>query len=744
MPHLLVVLREGSIGGAERLVLDSLPSLGEAFEVELTTTPLPGERGEPLTPEDRMKPGLVLRGRADLLYTHLVVPGLLARIGRAFGSRARWVHMVHFDSYDTLPLGRLLRWLDRRWVLPGADRVVAVSPRVADALTAPEGGGLGGVRLLENALALTPAHPPADELERASGPIRLGTVAMLRAEKGIDDLLRALAVLVERGVDATLRVAGDGPERERLERLTEDLGLSERVTFLGFVSPVDEAYRGLDVYLQPSRAESFGLAALESLRYATPLVVSPAGNLPVCAGGGDFGRVADPELPREIALADAVQEVLADRSEWVERAERGRRFWAGQLDGERRLEREVEILRGALLPRVVHVAPLVTHGEGGGLQRQVLLQTRALDAAGHRVFILQRPDPDFRNGDDREERRRRWAHTTRWETGAEGLSGRGSAVRERWLGLRFLLGAIPSLLLRSGRYDVIHAHQLFSPTLVGAVVKTLTGKPLVVRVTASGEGVGEVSQLQRLPFRRARLWALRRIDAAIALTEAMRDELVGAGIAADRVHVIPNSVAIPPEPLTQPRRTGGPYTLLFAGRVSEEKRLDTAIRALAELAARGLDVRLRVVGRADLDRDRSDDLHRLAEELEVSELIEWTGFRPDPEVERAAADAFLLPSRSEGMSNALLEAAAEGMVCVVSDIPQNRAVVSDRGALYFPVGDHEELAGAVAELIRDRDNGGRRASELAGAARARVMARNAPERVAEQVAEIYRRLSTED
>lgn len=735
-PHLLVALREGRVGGAERLVLESLPTLRDAFEVSITTTPLPGERAPPLTPDDLRSPLRLVLGRADVVYTHLFLPGLLARIGRALGSRARWVHALHFDDYSALPLGGMRAWLDRRWVHPAADRLVAVSSRVAEASAGPGGVLPGGVEVLENALDLSAAEAPSPRA--SSAPWRIGTVAMLRREKGVDDLVRALAVLVDRGVDAELRVAGEGPERPRLEQLVDELGLGARVTLLGHLSPVDDAYRDLDVYVQPSRAESFGLAALESLRWSLPLVVAPEGNLPACAGGGAYGVVASPDVPRDVALADAVETALADRAGWSARAADGRAHWSARLDPERRRAREVELLRGALRPRVAHVAPIATHADGGGLQRQLLLQTRALDTRGHRLFLLQRPDPDLRAGTGPGvERARLWSHLTRWEVGPETLSGGGSSGRERRLGLRFALAAIPRLWARRQRYDVIHAHQLFSPTLIGAILKTLTGTPLVVRVAASGPGVGEVDQLRRLPLQRLRRWALRRIDVAIALTDAMREELVGAGLPPERVRVVPNAVEIPATSLSQPRRRTGPYTLLYLGRFSEEKDLPTTVRALALAADRGVNVRLRLVGRADPDRDVTEALVQLAAEVGVADRLEWVGYTTDAASERAGADALILPSRSEGMSNALLEAAAAGMVCVASDIPQNRAVTGDDGARYFPVGDTAALAEVLRELADDRAAGGPLAIRTADAARARVARRNAPERVAAAVAAIY-------
>ena len=76
----------------------------------------------------------------------------------------------------------------------------------------------------------------------------------------------------------------------------------------------------------------------------------------------------------------------------------------------------------------------------------------------------------------------------------------------------------------------------------------------------------------------------------------------------------------------------------------------------------------------------------------LRESVTVTGWVPSVEPYYRANDVFVLPSREEGMSNALLEACAHGRVVVASDIPPNRAVLGDDYPLLFPVGNIEALA----------------------------------------------------
>ncbi|NIP57488.1 MAG: glycosyltransferase, partial [Gemmatimonadetes bacterium] len=257
-PSLLQVCVWARTGGAERIVLRLLRSLDDAYRVALGLVRHlpPAERT--LQWEGRSV-GLreVLFGRWDVVHTHLFLPGLLVRIRRIWDGSFRWVHTVHYQGYDHLSLGRLRRWLDHRFVFPHADVLVAVSPGVRDALS----GRFPRIELVENAVDLSPPGegPEASDTEREDGARRsrdepgqpvsesrgpdgepepgpvVGTVSMLRAEKGVDDLLRALPPLLERHPGLRVRVAGDGPERAGLERTAAELGVGSAVEFCGFV-----------------------------------------------------------------------------------------------------------------------------------------------------------------------------------------------------------------------------------------------------------------------------------------------------------------------------------------------------------------------------------------------------------------------------------------------------------------------------------------------------------------------------
>lgn len=125
-----------------------------------------------------------------------------------------------------------------------------------------------------------------------------------RKVKRIEDVIHTFEI-VQRRVPSKLLLVGDGPERQRLERMTRELGLFEHVRFLGKQDAIEEILAVSDLFLIPSANESFGLAALEAMACQVPVISSNAGGLPevnvhgvtgFLADIGDFASMADSAL----------------------------------------------------------------------------------------------------------------------------------------------------------------------------------------------------------------------------------------------------------------------------------------------------------------------------------------------------------------------------------------------------------------------------------------------------------------
>jgi len=119
-------------------------------------------------------------------------------------------------------------------------------------------------------------------------------VSNFRPLKRVEDTVGILASVRQQlpGMNVSLRLVGDGPERERIHGLVRALDLGEHVHFDGEQVDLPGVYRDSDVFLLPSVTESFGLAALEALACGVPVVASNVGGIPEVVTDGEVGLLA--------------------------------------------------------------------------------------------------------------------------------------------------------------------------------------------------------------------------------------------------------------------------------------------------------------------------------------------------------------------------------------------------------------------------------------------------------------------
>ena len=136
------------------------------------------------------------------------------------------------------------------------------------------------------------------------------TVGRAAANKGYDLLIRALPELRDQVPDARLQLAvgansrADERKVERWKALASELGVSDHVKWLGYVSEADMAdhYRAAPVFALPSRYEPFGMTAVEAMACGTPCVVTIHGGLEEMFDFGAHALFGDPKRPREFAV----------------------------------------------------------------------------------------------------------------------------------------------------------------------------------------------------------------------------------------------------------------------------------------------------------------------------------------------------------------------------------------------------------------------------------------------------------
>ena len=299
---------------------------------------------------------------------------------------------------------------------------------------------------------------------------------------------------------------------------------------------------------------------------------------------------------------------------------------------------------------ILHVIPSVAAADGGPSRAMIEIE-RALAARGLKcttvtsnaglaeVLPLGRPVAT--------------AFAMRWYFPATTGFYKASLGLARWLARNI------------GDFDVLHAHALFSfAPVIAAHLARRAGVPYVLRPLGVLNAYG---MQERRPWLKKLSLALierRLIESAGAVhftSIAEQTEAEALGLRCKSV-VIPLGVELP-QAGRRARKRGGPFVLLFLGRIDPKKNIESLLRALARLPET---VRLQIAGNGAPDYVRR--LRALAAELGVEKRVEWLGYvegaRKAAALERA--QAFVLPSHSENFGIAVVEALACGLPCVVS------------------------------------------------------------------------------
>jgi glycosyltransferase involved in cell wall biosynthesis len=279
----------------------------------------------------------LLRERPDAIHTHLVHADFYGQLAGALTRVPLSISMKHgFNEFRELGS---FAFADRA-VARLADANIAISRGLAAYLTKIEGFDETRFQIVHYGIA------PGSDPRPYSANARLLCVGRLIPIKGHILLLRAFAEARAGAPELTLEIAGWGPLEPALRALAKELEIEDAVRFLGPVVPIQPAVEGAAIVVLPSLGEGFGMAALEAMERARPVIATSVGGLNDQIRHGETGLlvpVGDVE-----ALANAILELVREPERAAALGAAGRRRALEHFSEERSIDR-MEILYRALL-----------------------------------------------------------------------------------------------------------------------------------------------------------------------------------------------------------------------------------------------------------------------------------------------------------------------------------------------------------------------------------------------------------
>jgi glycosyltransferase involved in cell wall biosynthesis len=256
---------------------------------------------------------LVRRERVQIINVHYATSGFL------YFALCRWLLAVKLvisvHGADFFPGGQKLtryRW-GLRLLLSSSDAIVAPSKAYLEDFLSlfPHLRERG--TFIHNGLDLEEVAQEANGRNPDQGKYLL-CVATHNQKKGLDVLLKTFALLRETSRTLKLLLVGDGPLRGQYEGLARELGIEDRVEFLGQRehSETVRLLRGCEIFVLPSKSEPFGVVIIEAMACQKPVVASAVGGIPEIIENGKNGILVESNNPR--ALAQAIRSLLEDES----------------------------------------------------------------------------------------------------------------------------------------------------------------------------------------------------------------------------------------------------------------------------------------------------------------------------------------------------------------------------------------------------------------------------------------------
>ena len=270
--------------------------------------------------------------KPSILHIHSTKAGFVGRLAVAMMMRRRpkvilTVHSFVFDERVPRHKRIIVSWIERR-LLRYTDRIVAVSNALKEEMVSQMRLRAEKIQVIYNGITFSEPTEP-----KVHVGVKVGTVARLAPQKGVDHFLRAAAIVRERFPQAKFFVVGDGPNKYWLDAIAQQLRVKDCVEFMGFRKDALQIVAGWDVFVLASTHETFGLALVEAMSQCVPVVASNVGGIPEIVNGETTGLLADVGDAED--FADKICRLLEDKELAERLALAGNEFVRASFTAER-------------------------------------------------------------------------------------------------------------------------------------------------------------------------------------------------------------------------------------------------------------------------------------------------------------------------------------------------------------------------------------------------------------------------
>ncbi len=241
---------------------------------------------------------MIKKIKPAIIHMHSAKAGIVGRLSLiGMINRPKTIVTMHsfvMDERVGSCRRRLVRMLERL-LHAKTDRFIAVSEALKNNLVDSMGISANKINVVHNGIQF------ADFEKKKSDKIKIVAISRLAPQKGVDYFIKAAAIVAKKHQNAVFSIFGDGPLRDDLEKLANELGISDKLTFHGFSDEILNILPEYSIFVIASIHEAFGLSLIEAMSVKLPVIASRTGGITEIIDGCSTGLFAEPGNPEDIA-----------------------------------------------------------------------------------------------------------------------------------------------------------------------------------------------------------------------------------------------------------------------------------------------------------------------------------------------------------------------------------------------------------------------------------------------------------